>query len=63
MNCSIAFEKLIIRKAFYFRRFGKDREMFVGAEFHQYKGWSCNKSRLTEKQLLLAKLKKQHLSH
>lgn len=34
MNCSIAFEKLIIRKAFYFRRFGKDREMFVGAEFH-----------------------------
>ncbi|SHG04765.1 hypothetical protein SAMN05444405_12150 [Bacteroides luti] len=51
MNCSISLECLVIKKAYIFRRLQKDPEVFVGAEYQQYRGWSCNKSRMTKKEL------------
>lgn len=51
MNCSRGLENLIIKKVYRYRNLQKDFEVFVGAEFNQYKGWSTNKSRLSEKEL------------
>lgn len=51
MNCSKSLEYLVIKKAYIFRRLQKDPAVFVGSEFQQYKGWSCNKSRITKKEL------------
>lgn len=51
MNCSRGLEQLIIQKVYRYRNLQKDFQVFVGAEFNQYKGWSTNKSRLSENEL------------
>ena len=51
MNFSKNLGLLIIKKVYIYRNLQKDYAVFVGAEFNQYRGWSTNKSRLSEKEL------------
>ncbi|MFR1249281.1 MAG: hypothetical protein ACLSFE_09900 [Christensenellales bacterium] len=51
MNCSKSLEELVIKKVYRFRRLQKGYAAFVGCEYQQYRGTSCNKSRITQKEL------------
>lgn len=51
MNCSQTLEYKVVKTAYRYRRFQKNAYVIVGCEFQQYKGISCNKSYLTEKEM------------